>query len=274
MVRRLQAQVSRQVIAVVDEHNAPVDIPSDILKVTLEPAGLGLLVPADYGWRCGDYSLYAALAAAPEASDFWLIEPDVRIHSATPGAFFDGTEATRGADFVTGWFVTASAGWLWYNTISPFVPHPFNCMMQLCRVSHAAVARLLQERRILSQRFQQDRLDIRSWPNDEAFVGAKLVEHGFRVVTFKEHAPDFRTAGTFTFTRPTSARWLDSVPPDNGIYHPVEQGERFVARAKAYLDAVARNPAGSDGASPDPDEELKQQLRIESQPDPGPSPHG
>ena len=96
--------------------------------------------------------------------------------------------------------------------ISPFVQHPYNCMMQLCRVSRRALTLLLEKRRALGERFLLERRDPNSWPNDEAFVAATLVEQGLRTALFSEHAPNFRHAGTFTFVKPTSARWLEHLP--------------------------------------------------------------
>ena len=115
MVRGLKAQTSRRVIAVVDSRTGPIEVPDDISKIVLDPVALGLYAHPEYGWRCGDYALYAALQAVPDISDLWLIEPDVRIHSSNTKAFFDGMEVTKGADFVTAWFVMASAEWQWYN---------------------------------------------------------------------------------------------------------------------------------------------------------------
>ena len=174
-------------------------------------------------------------------------------------------EVTKGADFVTAWFVMASAEWQWYNTISPFVQHPYNCMMQLCRVSRRALTLLLEKRRALGERFLLERRDPNSWPNDEAFVAATLVEQGLRTALFSEHAPNFRHAGTFTFVKPTSARWLEHLPLNDTIYHPVEHGDKFVARAKAYLNMRNHTNPSGDHVSPDTDDELLEQIHIESQ---------
>ena len=70
MVRGLKAQTSRRVIAVVDSRTGPIEVPDDISKIVLDPVALGLYAHPEYGWRCGDYALYAALQAVPDISDF------------------------------------------------------------------------------------------------------------------------------------------------------------------------------------------------------------
>ena len=236
MVRRLQSETRREVLVVVDERKATVHVPAGIRKISLDPGSRGLFLTPDVGWRCGDYSLYAAFDAAPEATQFWLIEPDVRIHSERPNEFFDGCEATISADFITAWFVAASKAWLWHRTMHPFEADINNCMLQLCRVSRNAVAYLYRKRVELTKSFEAQELEAESWPNDEAFVGATLQRGGLKVSTFRQHAPQFRTTNTFTFDKPTSLRWLDSQPYDNKIYHPVVTGEKFIERVGAYLN--------------------------------------
>ncbi|HEY2132315.1 MAG TPA: FkbM family methyltransferase [Acetobacteraceae bacterium] len=266
MVRRLQRQTSRSVVAVVDERNGIVAIPGDIRKIAVDPVALGVLAHPDYGWRCGDYGLYAAMLAVPHALNFWLIEPDVRIHSNDPEAFFNGRDASRNADFVTAWSVEASPSWVWYKSMAPFAERSFHCMLQLCRVSRVASEYLLAERRSLSNRFARAQLAMEDWPNDEAFVATTLVNGGYRIATFHEHAPDFHTKDIFTFTKPTSARWLDGLPPDNGIYHPVERGAKFLDRAKKYLSMSERDQGGSSSFHKS-DITIEEQIRMESQSD-------
>jgi hypothetical protein len=262
MVRSLQSKASRRLIAVVDQRQGFVEIPDDILKIVLDPERLGLPAHPNYGWLCGDYCLYAALQNIPDAANIWLIEPDVRIHSEQPATFFDGKNETREADFITAWFVRASTEWCWHKTMSPFVQNSFNCMLQLCRFSRTAATHLLEERRVLWQRFQQDGLNLDDWPNDEAFVGATLMKHGYKISSFAQHAPAFKTAGIFTFIKPTSGRWIESTSPDNGIYHPVERGAKFLARAEAYLRASIRSEFTS-GLAVSRNDGLEAQIAME-----------
>ncbi len=263
MVRRLQRTSARRVVVVVDERRSKINIPADLLKIVLDPAADGLPMPSDYGWRCGDYSLYAALKAVPDASHFWLIEPDVRIHSEDPSTFFDGGESTAAADLLTAWFVVSSAEWVWHRTIAPFERNVYNCMLQLCRVSRPAVDWLLRERIALGSRFESKSLGLNDWPNDEAFIGAALMRGGFKIATFASHAPSYRTAGIFTFDKPTSARWLEGVAYDRGIYHPVVSGQKFMTRLRDYLNAPSRR--GPDGAPGEASEIMKEQILAEQE---------
>ena len=226
----------RRVVVLVDERTAPVATPPGREKIVLHPEAQGLHVGADAMWRCGDYFLYAAMAALPDMRHLWLIEPDVRIHGRNPTALFDGADpAGSRADFITAWFVTASPGWSWYATITPFYPTTCNCMLQLARFSRPFIAALFAARVALSRRFAVEARAPEAWPNDEAFIGAVAHARGFRVATLKEHAPGFQTEGSFTFLRPTSGTILAEAPTDERIYHPVLFGEPFHRRARLYL---------------------------------------
>ncbi len=226
----------RRVVLLADERMAPVVVPPGREKIVLDPAAQGLHMGADAMWRCGDYFLYAAMAALPDMHHLWLVEPDVRIHGANPTALFDGADpAGSGADFITAWFVTASPGWSWYATITPFYPTTCNCMLQLARFSRPFIEALFEARVALSRRFAAEARAPEAWPNDEAFIGAVAHARGFQVATLKEHAPGFATDGTFTFLRPTSGTFLDGAPVDERIYHPVLFGEPFHRRARLYL---------------------------------------
>ena len=227
----------RPVVLLADESAGPLDAPGHRQKIPLHPAAMGLHMPPDAMWRCGDYCLYAAINALPQARYIWLVEPDVRIHSERPATLFDGADPSRPrADFVTAWFVTASPEWSWFATIAPFYPATSNCMLQLARFSRPFVEALLEARLVLSRRFANEGRPSAAWPNDEAFIGAIARGGRFRIETLREHAPGFSTDGTFTFIKPTSGRVLGGVSPDDRIYHPVLYGQSFLRRARLYLN--------------------------------------
>lgn len=236
-IERTLLPTGREVVLLADESGGPVEAPAHRRKIVLHPAETGLYMPPDAGWRCGDYCLYAAVAAMPDARHIWLVEPDVRIHGDTPAALFDGAEPGRPrADFVTAWFVTASPEWSWFATIAPFYPTTSNCMLQLARFSRPFIDALLEARLGLSRRFADEGRPSTAWPNDEAFIGAIAQGGRFRIETLREHAPGFSTDGTFTFIKPTSGRALDGAPTDDRIYHPVLYGQSFLKRARLYLN--------------------------------------
>jgi hypothetical protein len=235
LVQELISDCGREVVLLADETKGPITSPPDIRKIRIDPGAQGLYTTPDVMWRCGDYALYAALEGCPEADFFWLIEPDVRVHTTAIRSMFDGVDATRETDFVTAWFVASSPEWAWYKSMQPFAGEIFNCMLQLARFSRRSLIHLLQRRREISILFCDAASDPGLWPNDEAFVAAVLVAGGFSVATFADHAPSFQHSGTFTFTKPTSLRWLSQEPPNNRLYHPVVSGPSFLRRARDYL---------------------------------------
>ena len=234
-VYRLLTQTGRKIVIVADERNGVVECPPAIQKLSLEPNNMGLFMTPDAAWRCGDYALYAAMLALPDATAFWLIEPDVRIHASDLKSLFDGADGGLEADLLTAWFTVSSSAWAWHATIKPFAKEVYNCMLQLCRFSRQAVEHLYAKRLALSSIFAAGEFDPNAWPNDEAFIGAALMEGGFVTGTLKRHAPAFVTDGTFGFTKPVSRAWLERLPDDQHIYHPVVGGQKFLQRAAAYL---------------------------------------
>lgn len=262
-VRSIAAQTGRRIIILADESKGELICPSDIRKISLKPSDYGLYATTDVMWRCGDYGLYAALDSVSDASAFWLVEPDVRIHSPDLGSFFNGTGGSRHIDFVTPWFVPASREWVWYSSMEPYARQVFNCMMQICRISRPAVQYLFTKRRKLGNFFISHGLNGAKWPNDEAFVAASLVEGGFSIGTLKDHAPSYRTAGTLTFIKPTSLRWLTDLPPNHCIYHPVVEGEKFFQRAVAYLKAREKTVANPGQLLQEFDADFAEQIQVE-----------
>jgi hypothetical protein len=235
-IEKLSSQTDRRIVIAADETKQSVPSPSQFTKVTIDPRHMGLHTTDDMMWRCGDYALYAALEAITDASFFWMIEPDIRIHAADLKPIFDGINGSAGIDFITPWFVAASPEWAWYSSMKPYSRQIYNCMIQICRMSRKSLDFLLQRRLELGRYFTQ----TQKWPNDEAFIGATLKDGGFSVTTLKEHAPDFEVSGTLTFTKPTSANWLKTQAFDQHVYHPVVSGQKFLQRAKAYLEERER----------------------------------
>ncbi|MBE7211472.1 MAG: hypothetical protein INR65_10685 [Gluconacetobacter diazotrophicus] len=262
-VQELETRSGRKVVIAADETNGPVAVPPSVSKVTVSAATAGLPAPPDAMWRCGDYNLYAVAAAHPDTQRFWLVEPDVRIHDEALDRFFDGTAATAAADFVTPWFVQASPEWMWFDTMRPFSSRIHNCMLQAARFSRQAIAALEERRREMAEGFGEGKRPLTDWPNDEAFVGATLVEAGMAVATFAEHAPDHRLDGSFTFLKPTSLNWLRRQPADRRLYHPVVEGDKFIKRANLFLDEVRVGHGGEAALAREFDETFLEQIRAE-----------
>jgi hypothetical protein len=256
-------QADREILVVADESRQRVQVPVGIGKIVADPGRLGLQTTRDVMWRCGDYALYAALSAVPQAAFFWLIEPDVRIHGSDVKSFFDGSGAREKRDFLTASFVEAGPEWMWHRTMTPFAPRVHLCMMQACRISRPAASYLYEQRSRLGEAFETGNLSVEDWPNDEAFVLSMLVQGGFSHARLDDHAPGYATSGSFTFTKPISIRWLQSLPKDNRLYHPVVGGAKFLGRARAYLAERARSAARPDEILEEFDKGFLPQVRME-----------
>jgi len=172
-----------------------------------------------------------------------------------------GTRAHR--DFLTADFVPSGPRWQWHSTMTPFAPRVYLCMMQLCRISRIAASVLFEQRLKLGAAFTSGPLAAKVWPNDEAFVLSLLAASGFSFGRLSDHAPDYSTSATFTFTKPTSAKWLRSTPKDNSLYHPVVAGGIFLARARAYLAEKAYAASRPDDILKEFETRLLPQVRME-----------
>ncbi len=234
-LQRLRSETGRRVVVVADEQNGSLDIPDIFEVMHTNSETLGLYSPEDAAWRCGDYCLYRTFVNFPGFDNYWLIEYDVVINSNNLLNFFNGTAASKSADLITAWFVESSIEWQWHSTISPFSKRVFNCMLQLSRFSNSALKRLFERRKLLSALYIREGFPANRWPNDEAFVGAVIGSGNFEVVRFADHAPLYDTTDTFTFTRPTSARWIERQLFNDSIYHPVSSGEVFYQRVLAFF---------------------------------------
>lgn len=234
-VQDLRRNSGRTVVIAADETAHPVICPSDIQKIVINPKSLSLRSGRDIMWRCGDYSLYAVANQMTDADTFWMIEPDVRIHSNNIREFFDTASLNNDSDFLTPWFVESSPAWSWYSMMSPYASRIFNCMMQLCRFSRTAIELLYEKRAALSAEFDRNGKAAEMWPNDEAFVGATLVAGGMTISDLKQQVSDYDFSGTFTFTKPVSLCYLKNLPSNRKVYHPVVRGEKFLTRANTYL---------------------------------------
>ena len=266
LLETLHMQSGREIAIAVDDRKGRISTPPAFKRLPVNPGSIGVLDHPDYGWRCGDYALYSALLAFPQFERIWLIEPDVRIHSGDIRSFFDGTGESVHAEFITAHYAEASPEWMWYSTMRPFAGAIFTCMMQLCCVSRRAAMLLWEERKQLTAHFLSKHLPPDSWPNDEAFVAAILKENHFMVATFAKHAPSFEIDRTFTFTKPTSKKWLDTIPYNNRIYHPVVTGRRFKDRIDAYVSDRLKIIGKSAQTDQTIRQDFEEQIRVDETP--------
>jgi hypothetical protein len=209
-------------------------------KIALTPGRLhelGLLAAPDAMWRCGDYALYAAAAALPEATQFWMVEPDVRIHMPEPGDFFAFFQQHSEVDFLACRLWETNAGWSWYASMKPYAERIFSCLFPLTRFSRRALDFLLLRRRALAALHQASLAggEAREWPNDEVFCATELLNAGFRCMDFNGFGRDFYTRETFGFLEAVALSRLARMPHDGMIYHPVLGGEQLDRKLRQRL---------------------------------------
>ena len=210
-------------------------------------AGLQLYSTPDIGWRCGDYALYAARQAFPEASHFWMVEPDVRIGLGDVGPFFRHFEERPDYDLLATYYGRAGAEYMWTAMIAPFCAEPRKCMFPIVRFSAAALDYLLLQRRVLSSAFREERYwdgrlrSLEIWPNDEVFTASMLHQGGFVASDINGLGGSFYNDQTFSYAFPISLARFGSRPLDGQIYHPVLQGEAFLRKVRSMFEHVRLN---------------------------------
>ncbi len=210
-------------------------------------AGLQLYSTPDIGWRCGDYALYAARKALPEAGHFWMIEPDVRINLDNVGSFFRHFDRLPEYDLLATYYGHAGPDYKWTAMIAPFCAEPRKCMFPIVRFSAAALDYLLLQRRVLSSAFREERYwdgrlrSLELWPNDEVFTASMLHQGGFLAADINALGGTFYHDQTFSYAFPISLERFGSMPRDGQIYHPVLQGDAFLRKIRSMFDHVCLN---------------------------------
>lgn len=144
----------------------------------------GLLCPADWGWRCGDYFLYA-MQDFCFADFYWLIEPDVYFGVPEKFNIFKETDLYR-SDFISVFHGSRGPDWAWYKTISPFFPNVGGCTFPLSRSSHRFVSAAKKARMMLTRVFENDQ---KLWPNDESFLSSLALSTNFTANSFDKIFP-------------------------------------------------------------------------------------
>jgi hypothetical protein len=247
-IDQLRAEAAFDVFVLADETRGPIAL-GDVQKIVLTPqlpAELGL-----YGrtpnllWRCGDYALYAARRALPDYDAYWMIEPDVRLCSASPTGILARFPPPDQADFLAAHLRPAEPDWNWARTMSPDDGPVWRCLYALTRVSARALDALFEERERLSQLFDDSGRDPAFWPNDEVFTASTLVRKGFACRDLNDFGQIYEPVG-FSFWWPISERELAASGREGWIYHPVLSGQRYfiklfrLASEQGNLDGLER----------------------------------
>ncbi|MEL6582912.1 MAG: component of SufBCD complex [Pseudomonadota bacterium] len=208
-----------------------------VATVTLDNDWLkerGLATLPDWGWRCGDYALYALYEANPDADFFWLIEPDVYFSGGPARAFEVFAQADHdvlavhyGKPMRPGRF---SRG-------LPEGMAPIEGQFGLVRFSNAAVKYLFEARK----EYCKIRNSGRFFTNDECFCFSYLsAQTDFTGADLKDVYPDGFERSNFTRDPDIFFDALEGTAPVGSVWHPVRSKE-------AFIKGLAKRIAGASG---------------------------
>jgi hypothetical protein len=216
-------------------HNRPKDLVLSSRIVDIDDAWVkanGLRAVPDWGWRCGDYFLYAVRQARPDAEFYWLVEPDVYF-AGDPTEFF----ARLASEKFDGLGVA----------ISELPPEDYfarrtpgvtlvRAIFALVRFSGQAVDWLFDQRKTYSSQRRHDAAFL----NDECFCFTKLRDcEDLSVASMTELVPDHVSAETMR-TNPDIILDMVKRMPGPGIHHPVRSRDSYLDAAAAWM----ARPAG------------------------------
>lgn len=244
---RFGAFAELRLVAAVTATRGPVHLPAGVEGVMLDLPWLkeaGLATPPDWGWRCGDYALYAVRRAVPDARFYWLTDSDVVVN-ARPDGFF-ARFAASDADLLAPGLRRRPPGWAHHPAMARFGAEVWGCLFSFLRISGRAIDHLLPRRQALLARWQAANAagPQLKWPNDESFVATELHDAGMPMADLNDfgHRVYGRDWG-WHFPIHPAAPAFDR--PDGQIYHPVAADtagflrriERTLPRLEAAGDA-------------------------------------
>lgn len=264
----LRQTSNRDVAFICDETNGVVDVGAGKAKIAVSArsvAEMGLHVPKNFGWLCGDYFLYAAAGLLGAYDRYWLIESDVRIGLESSADFFDRFD-DGSVDILAFHVFRAKDNWFWYKPMCFFEPEVHACLFPVVGASRRAIDFAYAARRTMSA--THDRIvppeETRRWPNDESFLMSTLMANGFRCANLDDMEVKYRTRQSFNFGLPKSDKRIGAQHPSGLFHHPVHSGERFVSKANAWLTTCIRNKATKTGLAGAFDELFMSDMRAEA----------
>lgn len=183
VLAQLRAAFGDDVCVVFHDRGPDVTPPCEVVDLTAGWAQeQGLRVTRDWGWRCGDYFLYALRAAKPEYDHYWLVEPDV-FFSGDPAAFFDGFEQVD-ADLLGLDPAPMDQGHVFTASLDGMAH--WRAIFALTRMSGRAIDRLLP------LRVENGKVPVGQmrYANDEAFVYSHVMQDpDLTIGNLRDHAP-------------------------------------------------------------------------------------
>jgi hypothetical protein len=223
-------------------HNRPAGLNPPVPVVDINDAWVtshGLRLVSDWGWRCGDYFLYALRAARPDARHYWIVEPDV--YFSGPVAQFFTTAAGLDHDLLAAGIARMPAHHRFARGM-PGADH-WRAIYALTRVSARALDRLLAARQALAGHRRAERFYV----NDEIFTHTTVAAaDDLTAGDLAALMPDW-FAGTTLRTDPDIL--LDTLlsRTEPGVFHPVRGRASFIA---SVAKRIANKAGFLDGMSP------------------------
>jgi hypothetical protein len=196
-------------------------------KISLNPislASLKLHLPADVGWRCGDYGFYLAASRYSDINQFWMFEFDVRIRGDARD-FFQMCAAHSDVDLLAPKLKRAEKTWWWWSYIVSADAAPFSCFFPVIRLSRRAIDLLYAKRKAHSRKLNR----VALWPNDEGFVATTIANSQFTWADLNDLGEELYRDATFSHDIPEE----DYVPCDGPpqLIHPIRSGPRGPLRS-------------------------------------------
>jgi hypothetical protein len=184
---------------------------------------MGLPAVPRWGWRCGDYALYAVRRAFPDHDRYWMIEPDVRLNTDDAAGFF-ARFAAAPQDLLAAGLRPRNRSWSHHAAMARFVPEVMGCLFPVVRLSGRALDHLVRRRATMRAEWEAANAagPELAWPNDESFVASELHAAGFDIADLAEVCPGvYRLNEGWGWRYPVHPEAPVFRQPDGRIYHPV-----------------------------------------------------
>ncbi len=216
LLAQLRAAFGDDVCVVFHDRGPDATPPCEVVDLTADwVKAQGLRVTRDWGWRCGDYFLYALRAAKPGYDHYWLVEPDV-FFSGDSVAFFE--QFTHIDTDLLGLDPAPIDKDHRFTTSMPEMAH-WGAIFAMTRISGRAID-WLKPLRVVNGTIVVGQL---RFANDEAFIYSHaMADDDITVGNLRDHAPDWFEGAQFA-TAPDVLIDVVQARPEllNKVMHPV-----------------------------------------------------
>lgn len=225
----------QNIFIVVNELNAPVNIPAHIQKISLNKDFLTRNQLLNYThtglpvtWLCGDYTHYALLEKV-QADYYWSVESDVLFTFDHLSELFSCFENYQEDGLLYDVIKLNDQSWYWYKSTRLIydVENTYRCFFPLNRLSKSAVELCLKERQRVSKLFADNNAFSSEnnplgvyFPNDESLVVNTLKRENCSVIDLRTEFPHFFEYMTNWnyFLQPTGQAYQLK----NQVIHPIK----------------------------------------------------